>query len=96
MKLIIHAEADAEFAEAYAWYASEGEHLAREFADEITATIGRILQAPERWPIVEGVFRRCTAKRFPYGVIYRVAGDAVSVVSFMHLRRRPGYWRKRA
>jgi hypothetical protein len=34
-------------------------------------------------------------QRFPYGVIYRVAGDTLRILAIAHRRQRPGYWHGR-
>jgi hypothetical protein len=36
------------------------------------------------------------ATRFPYQVVYRVRPNETVVVALAHLKRRPGYWKRRA
>jgi len=38
---------------------------------------------------------RFLVHRFPFGILYRIAGDEIQIVAIMHLRRKPGYWTKR-
>jgi hypothetical protein len=33
--------------------------------------------------------------RFPFGVVYEIESENISVIAIMHLRRRPGYWKRR-
>jgi hypothetical protein len=33
--------------------------------------------------------------RFPYSIIYRVAGEVLEVIAVMHHRRDPEFWRNR-
>jgi len=35
------------------------------------------------------------SQEFPYAVVYLEQPDRVWIVAIMHLKRRPGYWRKR-
>ena len=39
--------------------------------------------------------RRFRLTRFPYGIIYQVSADTISVLAFAHHRRHPLYWRDR-
>lgn len=32
---------------------------------------------------------------FPYQVVYRVGADEIRILAFAHLKRRPGFWRRR-
>jgi hypothetical protein len=34
-------------------------------------------------------------KRFPYGIVYQIRGDEISIVAVAHLHRQPGYWSER-
>ena len=57
--------------------------------------IGRILDSPERWRIVDGDVRRCLTRGFPYALLYTVETDFVLILAVMHFSRRPGYWTNR-
>ena len=45
-------------------------------------------------PGVRGT-RKLSLDRFPYTLVYRIDGDIVRVLAFMHQSRRPDYWRHR-
>jgi hypothetical protein len=32
---------------------------------------------------------------FPYRLIYRVEGEEIRIYAVAHVRRKPGYWRRR-
>ena len=32
---------------------------------------------------------------FPFGIIYKPLPELTLIITFMHLKRKPGYWRKR-
>jgi hypothetical protein len=34
-------------------------------------------------------------RRFPFAVVYEIESHNISVIAIMHLRRRPGYWKRR-
>ena len=57
------------------------------------AAVERIVENPLLYPKAVRDARKCNLHRFPYGIVYRVRGDTVTVVAFMHLHRKPGYWR---
>lgn len=62
---------------------------------EVEATIAKIVEAPERWPVIEQDLRRCLTHIFPFGILYIIEPDAILIVSVMHLRRKPDHWRSR-
>ncbi len=92
MTYSFHPEAEEELARAVDYYETYSPGLGMEFADEIYATIQRIIRFPEAWsPFYRGT-RRCLARRFPFGVIYHVDGDTIIVAAVMQLNRRPNDW----
>lgn len=83
------APAWAEFIEAVEYYNDQEEGLGLQFSEDIRATIERIVQYPEAWPLISKRTRRCRTKRFPYGVVYQVRGRTLLIIAVMHLRREP-------
>ena len=45
--------------------------------------------------MLKGEVRRCLVHRFPYGVLYSVEPEGISILAVMHLRRDPDYWKQR-
>jgi toxin ParE1/3/4 len=45
-------------------------------------------------PGVRGT-RKLPLDKFPYTLVYRIDGDTVRVIAFMHQSRRPDYWLRR-
>lgn len=39
--------------------------------------------------------RRHLLRKYPYGLVYLVEGDTIVIVALAHLKRRPGYWKRR-
>lgn len=90
-----HPEARLEYREAAIFYDSRRQGLGAAFTLEVEATIERIKEAPERWPLIEQDVRKCLTHVFPYSVLYTIEQDRILVVSVMHLRRKPYQWRDR-
>ena len=95
MKTEFLAAAEAELAEAVAYYNEQSEGLCYEFAAEVKLTLARIIQFPDAWAKLSPRTRRCRTKRFPYGLVYQVRGDLLLIVAVMHLRRHPDFWKSR-
>ncbi len=88
-------EADQEMAEAARYYQSLSSSLGDDYLDEVERAVHSAATSPQTWPILEGDFRRRLVKRFPFGVIYRIEPDKILIVAVAHLRKKPGYWKKR-
>jgi hypothetical protein len=92
MKFFFHEYAETEFERAAEYYESCRHGLGMEFAQEVYATIDRIIQYPEAWTRMSRNTRRCLVNRFPFGVIYQVKSGFVRIIAVADLRRRPAYW----
>ena len=95
MKYSFHPEAEAELNSAVEFYEAHEKGLGYEFSLEIYAAVERAAAYPDAWPLFDGDIRRCLVGRFPYGILYAVGADEISVVAVMHLHREPDYWKKR-
>lgn len=95
MTFDFHPEAETELLEAIAYYESCAPGLGEDFSLEVYSTVRNILSYPHAWPIVEDDVHRCLTSRFPYGVLYSIASDCVSILAVMHLHRHPDYWKHR-
>jgi toxin ParE1/3/4 len=94
-----HPEALSEYSEAAQYYLEHAPPIvAAAFIAEIEAAIKRILDAPTTWRVIEepGI-RRHLSHRYPYAIYYQWQPelDNVRIYAVMHLRREPGYWRRR-
>lgn len=90
---MIHPLAEADMAEAVAFYEDRAPGLGGDFLAEAWRAFERIENGPDAWPILDGRVRRCLMERFPFGVYYRVDPTGIVVLSVMHTRRRPNAWR---
>lgn len=95
MNYSFHPDAENELNEAIAYYNGCQNGLGLEFAKEVYLAIQNILSFPRAWASFSANTRRCLTNRFPYGIIYQIAGEEVYIIAVMHLSREPNYWKKR-
>lgn len=95
MRYEFHPEAEQELYEAASRYESELPDLGRRFADEIERVVQLLLDHPELGSRLGEELRHFVLRRFPFSVVYAVAGDLVYIVAVAHGSRAPGYWRLR-
>lgn len=95
MKFRFHPEALAEFEGATRHYAAIQPELAQRFIDNVEAAIGRLVEQPTNYAILEDDVRRCLTRVFPYAVLYTVEPEGVLILAVMHCHRKPGYWHHR-
>jgi plasmid stabilization system protein ParE len=87
-----HPAAELELNEAAEWYEERTDGLGLAFLGAVRAKIGTVLEAPQRWRLVNGS-RRVLLGRFPYAVVYReVSPEEIEIIALAHYRRRPKYW----
>ncbi len=87
----LHPDAIDEAQAAYRWYRERNEAAAEAFLAELDRAVDLISEGPMRWPTYLHSTRRLLLKRFPFGVVFRQAGEAVQIVAVAHVRRKPGY-----
>jgi plasmid stabilization system protein ParE len=95
MQLIVRPAAANDLTRAYRWYEERRTGLGEEMLEEVHAVIERMLLLPRAFPVVHRETRRALVPRFPYGIFFRLEGNAVIVVAVFHLRRNPRSWQQR-
>lgn len=90
-----HTESIKEIENAVIFYKEKEKGLHIRFLDALEDAVRRISQRPEMYRIIEGEIRKCRIPRFPFGLIYKTAKNQIVIVAVMHIRRKPGYWKKR-
>ena len=95
MNYRFHPAASAEYEGDIRFYKKRQPGLQHRFVAAVEETIGRILEHPERWRMIDPDIRRCLTKTFPYSVIYSVQGETVFIIAVAHGSREPGYWKDR-
>ena len=92
---VFHSGADEEYTEAALYYRGVNLELGGRFFDEIESLISDIRSDPLRFRIFDPPFRRHVSQIFPYAVVYVDQPDRIWIIAVMHLKRRPGYWKRR-
>ena len=90
-----HPQAADEYAEAAQYYSRIYPELGTRFYDEIERLIHNIRLDPGRFRVFDSPARRGFSNVFPFAVIYVEQPDRIWILSIMHLKRRPGYWKLR-
>ncbi|HEX4512765.1 MAG TPA: hypothetical protein VH054_04490 [Polyangiaceae bacterium] len=92
-------DALTELESAFEYYAARDVDLALRFQAEVRAIETIISETPAFYPVFEergGVrIHRALLDDFPFAVLYVETPKATWIVALMHLRREPGYWRRR-
>jgi hypothetical protein len=88
MIIEISSGAEADVADGYWFYERQSIGLGDYFRSCIFADIESLRYFGGIHEIENG-FHRSLSKRFPFGIYYAVAGDCVTVVAILDLRREP-------
>ena len=94
-RFVIRPAAEADVLEAATWYESRAPGLGLDFVGAVERCLDDIHAAPQRFPRVHAEVRRALLRRYPYGVFYVVAADAIEVIACLHCRRDPKRWQRR-
>ena len=90
-------EAEDELSEALRHYEERRAGLGEELLAAVDKALARIVKLPGSGAPVPHIppelrVRRVPVEGFPYRVIYLDTPEAIRVLAFAHIRRRPGYW----
>jgi len=96
MEIIIAKIARAEFDDAKQYYELEHAGLGSRFEKEIKASLLRIKQFPDAWPIEQVGIQKYLIHKFPYKILYSIQKNTILVLAFAHQHREPTYWIDRA
>jgi plasmid stabilization system protein ParE len=92
---VLHPEADQELARAVEYYAAINPELGVRFYREMERLISEIQAQPQRFRRFDPPARRHFSHWFPYAVIYVDEPDRIWILAVMHMKRLPGYWKRR-
>ncbi|TVQ12957.1 MAG: type II toxin-antitoxin system RelE/ParE family toxin [Balneolaceae bacterium] len=95
MTVKFHSEARKEFFEAAEFYEEQVVGLGDDFIDELEKVLEVIEQQPSSGTKITNTERRFLVPRFPYGIIYSVEENQITIFAVMNLKREPGYWKSR-
>jgi plasmid stabilization system protein ParE len=88
----IQPRAEAEAADAAAWYDAEHPGLGLQYLLELDAAIERAAEDPLAYERVFLEARRVLLRRFPYSVYFIYVAGVVRVLAILHHRRHPSLW----
>ncbi len=92
MKFYFHEQAELELNHAIDFYENCEPDLGVRFAEEVYSAIIRACDFPYAWEKLDSYTHRCLTDKFPYGVLYRIYDDHITIMAIMNLRRKPDYW----
>lgn len=95
MTIKFHSEARKEFFEAAEYYEEQVVGLGDGFIDEVEKVLNVIELQPTSGTKITKTERRFLVSRFPYGIVYSIEKDQMTIFAVMNLRRKPGYWKSR-
>ena len=91
MRVILSSSAARELVEESQIYEGKAPGLGDLFVDEFESAVQLMQQFPSSGSPFGNRFRRVLLKRFPYSVLYAMAGDVLRVVAIMHQYRGPKF-----
>jgi plasmid stabilization system protein ParE len=94
-ELVVHPLAQQELEEAANFYEARAAGLGHNFIREVEYMLTQIVANSEAGNIFTGAIRRRLLRRYPFAILYHMEAGKLSVIALMHLRRRPGYWKRR-
>ena len=83
-------EIEEDVISGYVWYEGKSPGLGEEFLRMFYACTGDISRSPLQYQKVDGEFRRCLLRRFPYAIYFTIKDDQLIVSGFFHCARDPG------
>ena len=94
MQVIFTPAARAELVDAQDWYEAKHPGLGTRFREEVEATVLRLQDNPDQFPIVFRDVHRARLRKFPFS-LFRVEISALVVIACFHGSRDPQRWERR-
>lgn len=96
MRVEYHPESADDLNDAVGYYNRLRPGLGDALRLEVYAVVDRIALKPAQYRVVEGEIRRGLVHRFPYSVLFRVAGDdLIRILAIRHHRRHHDFGLRR-
>ena len=96
LPLRLHPGVYKDVDDAWLWYEQQRAGLGNRFLAAIEQVFNRVQRVPLMHEVVYKDVRLALARRFPYGVYFRVQPDRIDVIAVDHNRRNPEGWQARA
>ncbi|MBU7586778.1 MAG: type II toxin-antitoxin system RelE/ParE family toxin [Nostoc sp. TH1S01] len=94
-QLIVSPEAELNIQNGFEWYEQRSSGLGSEFVRAVDSSFALIGRNPLAYPIVYQQVRRLLIRRFPFGVMYVVEEDVITIIACFHVKRDPKQWQDR-
>ncbi|MGA2063996.1 MAG: type II toxin-antitoxin system RelE/ParE family toxin [Thermoguttaceae bacterium] len=91
-RVVVSSAAEADYAEAFRWYAERSIRTAQRFETEFAGALEAIASDPQRFPRCDTRHRYYLMGRFPFQVVFRFHDEDVVVIAVAHTKRKPMYW----
>jgi len=95
VRVIFRPAAEADLKEAYELYEQREAGLGGECIRCVDSCVQLIRRHPEIYPMIHKDVRQGVVRRFPYSVMYFIAGDEIIVAAVFHAARDPKIWKRR-
>jgi toxin ParE1/3/4 len=95
IRVVFHPLAERELIESARFYEARARGLGGDFIRQVEHTLAQVVANPDAASLFSGTVRRRLVQRFPFAILYESSPEYLSVIAVMHLRRRPGYWKRR-
>ena len=95
MRVIFTRTAQADIAEAYAWYEEREFGLGEEFLRCVEACTNRLHRHPLMYPVAVDKFRRAPLRRFPFEIFYEQNDEKLTIYAVFNCSQDPRKWRER-
>jgi plasmid stabilization system protein ParE len=96
MKPGFHPLATRELVDAAQFYEARAPGLGNRFLDEVERVVAFLQAHPEIGRPTGADIRVFPTRRFPYSLVYQLAGQELRVLAVAHHKRRPHYWTGRS
>ncbi len=90
-----HPLAAQELDDAHDYYETQQEGLGLTFVHAVHETEKRIAHFPVAWQALSPNSRRALVSRFPYGLIYHIGDETITILAIADLHKKPRYWKGR-
>ncbi len=96
MKLIFHPLVRRDLHEILDYYDQRSDTAGDRLFVAFEAAVRKIKDRPTEFHPLDPTRRRCNLAKFPYHLVFEVAGDSILITVLRHHKRRPsfGMWRK--
>ena len=92
MKIRVTSPAEAEYAEAAAFYELAEDGLGDIFIQSVTAAVNLLTKHPALGKQTRENVRSLATRKFPYNIVYEIVHDEIVIHAIAHQSRMPDYW----